>query len=524
MSDGFPEAGQPKMRESAFLIPFSPQSTSETSHDVDEDEGDDEIHTIQPINLITIVGGILIIATVGLAIIGASIFRYPVTVRAEASVRPRGELQLVQAAAEGSVIRIFVQENQGIRKGDIIAKLDNSRLQIQKSQLQIQIQQTNSELEQIQSQILKQDSQILSERERISRTIASAEAELARIQRTYRDQSMTAVMQVEEAQANLNLVRQEWQKARSDYQSALADFKSIKAAHQAALTKTTRYKKALEEGAISQDSFQEIQLNAVQKEQAVASQNSVIAAKEQTIEQQNQAVIAAQTRLAAAKVTLNPSNAEVKGYRQRVAEETARGKALITTLKKERYGLLQQQIRTMQQLDNAEKELRQVELLLRQTLIAAPTDGILFNLNLRNAGQMVRASEEIAKIAPSHTPLVVKAQVAAADIGKVKLTQQVQVRVSACPYPDYGTLKGQVRAIAPDAISPANISPTSGQKPGESENRFYEVVIEPESRRLAQAGKTCDIQLGMAGKVDIITKEETLMQFLFRKARLITDL
>jgi multidrug efflux pump subunit AcrA (membrane-fusion protein) len=262
----------------------------------------------------------------------------------------------------------------------------------------------------------------------------------------------------------------------------------------------------------------------VQKEQAVASQNSVIAAKEQTIEQQNQAVIAAQARLAAAKVALNPSNAEVKGYRQRVAEETARGKALITTLKKERYGLLQQQIRTMQQLDNGEKELRQVELLLRQTLIAAPTDGILFNLNLRNAGQMVRASEEIAKIAPSHTPLVVKAQVAAADIGKVKLTQQVQVRVSACPYPDYGTLKGQVRAIAPDAISPANISPTSGQKPGESENRFYEVVIEPESRRLAQAGKTCDIQLGMAGKADIITKEETLMQFLFRKARLITDL
>ncbi len=27
------------------------------------------------------------------------------------------------------------------------------------------------------------------------------------------------------------------------------------------------------------------------------------------------------------------------------------------------------------------------------------------------------------------------------------------MRVAACPYPDYGTLKGEVKAIAPDAVS-----------------------------------------------------------------------
>lgn len=53
---------------------------------------------------------------------------------------------------------------------------------------------------------------------------------------------------------------------------------------------------------------------------------------------------------------------------------------------------------------------------------------------------------------------------------------------------------------------------------------FYRVTIEPESLSLGRDKHQCALQLGMEGTVDIISKEETVLQFFLRKARLIADL
>jgi len=89
------------------------------------------------------------LAFVGIAIAVASVTKYKVTVKAEANIRPAGELRLVQAAAEGPVMRVWVKENQVVKKGDVIATIDDSRLQTKKSQLQSNIQQTQLQLVQI---------------------------------------------------------------------------------------------------------------------------------------------------------------------------------------------------------------------------------------------------------------------------------------------------------------------------------------------------------------------------------------
>lgn len=52
---------------------------------------------------------------------------------------------------------------------------------------------------------------------------------------------------------------------------------------------------------------------------------------------------------------------------------------------------------------------------------------------------------------------------------------------------------------------------------------FYHVTIEPESLFLGKGKNLCPIQLGMEGRVDIISREETVLQFFLRKARLIAD-
>jgi multidrug efflux pump subunit AcrA (membrane-fusion protein) len=50
------------------------------------------------------------------------------------------------------------------------------------------------------------------------------------------------------------------------------------------------------------------------------------------------------------------------------------------------------------------------------------------------------------------------------------------------------------------------------------------VTIKPETLVLGKGKNPCHIQLGMEGRVDIVSREETVLKFFLRKARLIADL
>lgn len=470
------------------------------------------------------------LAFAGIAIALTSVTKYKVTVKAEANIRPAGELRLVQAAAEGPVMRVWVKENQVVKKGDVIATIDDSRLQTKKSQLQSNIQQSQLQLVQINAQISALNRQILAETDRINRVVAAAKAELSHRSRDYQDKQVTTVTEVEEAEANVNIAQEELQKGFAELKSAQANLSATQAALEAARSKQNRYQNVANEGALPLNQLEEAQLAVKQQSSAVEAQKAVIEGQKQTIGRLQQAVSAALARRRGVMAALNPSNAEVAIASERIAQEKATGVASIATLDKERKALIQQRIEIQKQLDRDARELQQVEIDLSQTAITATADGIISKLNLRNPGQAVRPGEEIAQIVPSEAPLVVKAAVASEDKSKLKEGQNVLLRVSACPYPDYGTLKGKVKAISPDAFAPQRNSPdavaskTASPQKAVAVGSFYEVTIEPESLVLRQGKKQCSIQLGMEGRADIISKEETVLQFFLRKARLIADL
>jgi HlyD family secretion protein len=90
------------------------------------------------------------------------------------------------------------------------------------------------------------------------------------------------------------------------------------------------------------------------------------------------------------------------------------------------------------------------------------------------------------------------------------------MRITAYPYPDYGVLQGKVQAIAPDVTIPRD-----GNTTGFS---YYEVTIQPDQAFLTRDNRQYPIQAGMEVRADIVSRQETLLQFLLRKARLWTDL
>jgi HlyD family type I secretion membrane fusion protein len=435
---------------------------------------------LPPVSRWLIWGGISVVTIIALAIPATAIFQYKTVVKAQAIARPVEELHLVQAAVEGQVAQILVKEGEVVEQGEAIATIDLSRFQTKQNQLESGIKQQKLQLGQLEAQIIGLQTQIIAETERNQAEIAAARSELAGSQRNYQDKNTEVTTQVEESQAQV---------------------RAVTASLKAAQAKHNRYQSVAKAGAIGKNQLAEAELE---------------------VRQQEQELEAAQAKLKRGISALNPSTAEIETYQQRIEQAKKSGQATIAGLNREIEALIQQRIEIDRQLEQDTAELHQVNQELTKTQITATDTGTIFQLGLNNQGQTVQPGQEIAQIIPENFQIEMKAAVSPQDISKLKVGQEVQMRVSACPYPDYGTLKGRVTQIAQDTSKPSSQSENDSQV--QKATAFYEVAIAPNSNTFGRQEHQCSLQLGMESQADIISRQETMLQFILRKARLTSNL
>jgi len=411
-------------------------------------------------------GSILVIAFVALLLL-SSVLRYKVTVKAQGAIRPAGELRIVQAQVEGPILNILVTQDQSVEEGSAIAYVDDSHLRTEQSKLQTASENAALQLVQLQAQLTALDRQVAAEQDLLERRQSTAQAEL-RLKEREREQLLaTTAADVREAQAELDLAREE----------------------------LSRYTTLAEQGIVSDLELRERQAK----------------------------LSSAEAQLSRVEAALNPSEAEIEIASENIVQQRARGEATLARLLRERQQLLRLMTGNETTLENYEEDLSQIASDISDAVIRAPVSGVIQEFTLRNRGQMVQKGELVARIALADNALEVKAFVAIQDIGDVAVGQRVFMRVSACPYPDYGTLQATVTAISPDAITSQTTSRRIERGARLGSTTGYDVTARPDTLVLENGGRSCEIQAGMEGRVDIVSREETVLQFLLRKARLITD-
>ncbi|MFN5873212.1 MAG: HlyD family efflux transporter periplasmic adaptor subunit [Aphanizomenon sp.] len=461
------------------------------------------------------IGGGVMIGMFVVAISLSSVLYYNVTVKVPATIRPLGELRLVESAITGTVKKIAAKENQIVNKGEVIAYLDDSQFQSQKKQLQNTIQQSKLQLLQIDAQINEINTQIIAQTNLNERTILAARAELTGTKRNYQDQQIKTGTEMTQAKITINLAKNQLERLQKE-KVLIASLQEAEAALKLAISQRDRLQNIVTSGAISQNLMEE-------KEQAVTSAQAKLEQAKSNAknlqEEKEQAVKLAQINLQKAKIGINPSNANVTVALERINQEKARGDGNLAALKKERELLIQQRLELQKQQIRTGQELQQLENELNKSVIRSPTKGTLMQLKLRNSGQVVQLSEALAQIAPVDAPLIIKAHVSAKDIDKIKIGQAVQMQVSSCPYPDYGTLKGTVKTIAPDVIATTQ----NNYIISTPQLATYEINIDPQNLFLGKGDRLCYLKSGMEGRADIISQQETVMQFILRKSKLITN-
>ncbi len=473
------------------------------------------------------IGGSTMVAAFCGAIGLSSVLKYKVTIQAPSAIRPIGELRLVQSTIEGSVLSIPIRENQAVKRGDVMATIRDLRLEskltTKRNQLIGDLHKGKQQINALDAQLNALNLQAVGERDRDNRSISVIQSELSRAKREYLDKRTTSQSKVAKAEANIQTAEKDRQVAETELQVTDANLKSIRAAYEAAVAKRDRYLNASKDGAIAQNQLEEAQLTAEQQSQAIVAQIATIAKQQQTIARLQSVVTSTRAELAEVRAGLNPSRAEVEQIEHKIARERASGQTTISRFQQEREKFLQQRAEIVNQIAATEQEIAQIATELKPTRIVAPIAGTVQNLNLRNNAQVVHPGDRIAQIIPNNAPVNVKASVAISDIGKVKVGQKVQMRVSACPYTDYGVLPGKVMEISADAKSIDKNTSNAPQQSPAATNGFYEVTVKPDVLTLGNYGNKCQIRSGMDSRADIISKEQTILQFVLSKARLLVD-
>src|SRR5262249_13225916 len=145
-------------------------------------------------------------------------------------------------------------------------------------------------------------------------------------------------------------------------------------------------------------------------------------------------------------------------------------------------------------LARLQSEIASTERSLNQTVVLAPSRGVITTLEVRGAGAVVQAGQRIATIAPSDARLVVEARVLNKDIALVKTGMPVKLKFDAFPFQDYGTLPANVIEVSPDSQT------------GDMQESFYKVKIKPQQSEFALADRVLPIRTGLAVTAEIITE------------------
>jgi len=87
-------------------------------------------------------------------------------------------------------------------------------------------------------------------------------------------------------------------------------------------------------------------------------------------------------------------------------------------------------------------------------LIESPVKGKVTFTSFWNENQVIKAGEILATVIPEdRSRIIVRANVPASGLGRVRVRQEVNIKLSGFPYMEFGVIKGKIRSVS---LVPAN--------------------------------------------------------------------
>jgi membrane fusion protein (multidrug efflux system) len=330
----------------------------------------------------------------------------------------------ISPKVSGHVVKLYVDSNQQVNKGDLLAEIDPRDYQAKVDQAKAALTAGQARLKEARSgvdlarastraNVEQASASVQQARSGVSASRASVAAEQSRVNQ--------AGATIETARANLEQARAQVNAAQAELVRAQAD--------------VTRYQQLYSKDEISKQRLdQAIATARTAEAQVQAAQNKVAAAESQVNEMQSAHTTASETARRA-QSQVGSAQAQVNEALGRLAQaNTGRQQVAVSQAQADTAGASIEQLQAV--LDQAELELS-------YTKIYSPDSGRVANKSVEQ-GALVQAGQPLLAIVPGD--VWVTANFKESQIGRMQPGQPVEISVDAYPGKSF---KGHIDSIQP---------------------------------------------------------------------------
>ncbi len=200
------------------------------------------------------------------------------------------------------------------------------------------------------------------------------------------------------------------------------------------------------------------------------------------------------------------SEVEVMRVRRQVNDLSLQTQERVNRFRQEAAGEI---VRVRNELAAQQEQMVVRDDALRRTTLVSPVRGLVKQIKANTLGGVVAAGAPVMEIVPLGERVLVEARILPADIGFIQLGQPVEIKLTAYEYMVYGSLKGTVHSISPDALG----DPERAALP---DGTWYRVLVRADTAGLAVGDKVYPVLPGMTGAVEIRTGQRSVLGFMLR--------
>jgi hemolysin D len=391
----------------------------------------------------------VILALFLLAILWSFIGEIDEVVVARGKVIPIGYTKVLQSEDKGIVKRILVQEGQRVKQGDLLMELDRTMSESDLNALKKEIAYYDTNIRRILAEL--EDKPFLPE---AGSPVDSKD--FIQQMSLYRSRQSEKKAKTEFYDAQ---IRQKEDSVRVA-ESSLVKYKELLAI---AREREQNLKEIVDVGAISKYTYLEYKGKRIELEQNVQMNISELSAAE----------------------------AEAKAARQEKAQYQAEWNRQ----------LQEELINSRKQYNTLKESERKAELKNKLIEIKAPVDGAVHKLDIHTVGAVVTEAQPLMEVVPEGTPMEVEAWMENRDVGFVTPNMPAEIKVDAFNFQKFGTLKGKVREISPDAIE------------DKERGQLYRVMVSMDEEKLHMDNRDLQVYPGMAVSAEIKTRKKRIIDF-----------
>jgi hemolysin D len=410
-------------------------------------------------------------------------------------IEPKDKTVKLDAAVAGTVAEIQVKEGETVKAGQTLLLLESELVK--------------SELRQVQDKLegqLNRLSQLNSSKNQLIVSLATQ-------QQQNQSQQLEKQAQVDQAQQNINTLRNAYElqkeerlsqlnQARQTLVNSLTTNNLVESSLVSSQREVKRYTQLKQQGVIPE-------INLVEKQDIAKDKQKLYAQTKSDIQQ-------AKLRLAEQKSSyernLRQANADIEQAKLRLQEQqrgyqtlTRSGQLSMLKISEQQKSLDTDVTSLKSDIAQSKSQIESLKFQLGQREIKASVNGILFQLPIQKPGSVVQVGTMVAEIAAQNSPLIIRAQMPTNESSFLRLGLPVKVKFDAYPFQDYGIVSGELIKISPNTIE---IDTPNGKVAA------YNLEISLQQSCIPSANKCISLRPGDTATAEVIVRQRRIIDFL----------